>query len=212
VQSFSNGLKNPTVKFYPLDFSIRLEIFKLVRKSQIFNGKSISKFWEKSMSEFIGPAQLQLQILGYVALAMLLGAAIGINREFANKPAGLRTHMLVAGAAALLVALGDILIKHFEAALANQMVRSDPIRLIEAVITGVSFLGAGTIIRRQELQQVEGLTTAASLLFAAVVGICVALSQLILALGVTIFVLMTLWALTYVERWIEQKKATLPET
>lgn len=163
------------------------------------------------MNELIGPSLPQLQILGYVALAMLFGAAIGINREFANKPAGLRTHMLVAGAAALLVSLGDILVKHFEAALPNQMVSSDPIRLIGAVITGVSFLGAGTIIRRQEMQQVEGLTTAASLLFAAVVGICVALSQLILAIGVTFFVLLTLWTLSYLERWLEQKGAKTPK-
>jgi putative Mg2+ transporter-C (MgtC) family protein len=157
------------------------------------------------MQEFINTHVIQFQILGYVALAMLLGAIIGINREMANKPAGLRTHMLVAGAASLLVALGDILVKHFDSELAGPLLRTDPIRIIEAVITGVSFLGAGTIIRRQGSEQVEGLTTAASLLFAAVVGICVALSQIFLAVGVTLLVLLILVALRYFENWIVKR-------
>ncbi|HEV8341888.1 MAG TPA: MgtC/SapB family protein, partial [Candidatus Binatia bacterium] len=57
----------------------------------------------------------QLTIIGEVALAILLGGIIGIEREVANKPAGFRTHMLVAGAAALLVGLGDALIRRFGA-------------------------------------------------------------------------------------------------
>jgi len=55
----------------------------------------------------------ELQILVHVGLAMLLGGVIGFERELENKPAGLRTHMLVAGAAALLVALGDVVVEHF---------------------------------------------------------------------------------------------------
>ncbi|MGH7966393.1 MAG: MgtC/SapB family protein [Candidatus Binatia bacterium] len=145
---------------------------------------------------------VQLEILGSVALAMLLGALIGIDREIANRPAGLRTHMLVAGAAALLVSLGDVLVEHFNAELNNNVLRSDPIRIIEAVVTGVSFLGAGTIIRGESNESVKGLTTAASLLFVAGVGICVALSQLVLAVGVTILVLIILRGLRPVERWL----------
>jgi putative Mg2+ transporter-C (MgtC) family protein len=155
--------------------------------------------------KLIGVYQIQFQILAYVALATLLGAAIGLEREIEDKPAGLRTHMLVAGAAALLVALGDVMIKHFDVALGSELVRSDPTRIIQAVTTGVSFLGAGTIIRHSSTRQVEGLTTAASILFAAV-GVCVALSQLVLAVGATALVLVTLRGVGLVERVLERRQ------
>lgn len=143
--------------------------------------------------------QIQYQILAYIALAMLLGAAIGLEREIEDKPAGLRTHMLVAGAAALLVALSDVMVLHFAVVVGGGLVRSDPVRIIEAVITGVSFLGAGTIIRLGSTRQVEGLTTAASILFAAALGVCVALSQLVLAAGATALVLVTLRGVGFIE-------------
>jgi putative Mg2+ transporter-C (MgtC) family protein len=157
--------------------------------------------------EFIALYQIQFQILAYVGLAMLLGAAIGLEREIEDKPAGLRTHMLVAGAAALLVALGDVMVKHFNVALGSDLVRSDPIRIIQAVITGVSFLGAGTILRLSSTRQVEGLTTAASILFVAAVGVCVALSQLVLAMGVTVLVLVTLRGVGFVEQLLERRQS-----
>jgi len=155
---------------------------------------------------FIELYQIQFRILAYVGVAMLLGAAIGLEREIEDKPAGLRTHMLVAGAAALLVALGDVMVRHFNAGLGSELVQSDPVRIIDAVITGVSFLGAGTIIRRSSMRHVEGLTTAASILFAAAVGVCVALSQFVLAVGVTVLVLVTLRGLGFVEHRLEQRE------
>ncbi|MGH7254246.1 MAG: MgtC/SapB family protein [Nitrospirales bacterium] len=108
---------------------------------------------------------------------------------------------MVAGAAALLVVSGDVLVAHFDAGFSSRVLRADPIRIIEAVITGVSFLGAGTIIRRQAEPHVEGLTTAASILLAAAVGICVALSRTTLATGVTVLALVVLRRL----RWGEQR-------
>ena len=114
------------------------------------------------------------------------------DREAAERPAGLRTHMLVSGAAALLVSLGSVLATNFDVELSHAVVNPDPTRLIEAVVTGVSFLGAGTIIRRQPASPVEGLTTAASILFTAAIGICVALSQFVLALGATVLALVIL--------------------
>jgi putative Mg2+ transporter-C (MgtC) family protein len=81
-----------------------------------------------------------------------------------------------------------------------ELVRSDPVRIIEAVVTGISFLGAGTIILRRGKRQVEGLTTAASILFTAAVGVCVALSQLVLAVGATLLVLLILRGLGLLER------------
>jgi putative Mg2+ transporter-C (MgtC) family protein len=91
-----------------------------------------------------------------VAVAMGLGALLGWEREAAGKPAGLRTNMLVAGSAALLIGLSEILVRRFHAELGSGIIRSDPIRVIQAIIIGVSFLGAGTIIRRESKQQVEG--------------------------------------------------------
>jgi len=147
--------------------------------------------------------QPQFQILAYAALAMILGGLVGLDREAARKPAGLRTHMLVSGAAALLVLLGQVMVRNYDAKLAS-LLTSDPIRIIEAIITGVSFLGAGTIMRR-ESNQVEGLTTAASLLLAAAIGISVALSQWIVAVGLTLLVLLVLRFLGYLAgRFTEQ--------
>jgi putative Mg2+ transporter-C (MgtC) family protein len=136
---------------------------------------------------------------------MLLGAAIGLEREVSDKPAGLRTHMLVAGAAALVVALSDVMVRNFNTGLGSQLIRSDPSRIMEAVVTGVSFLGAGTIIRRSAGQQVEGLTTAASLLFTAGIGACAALSQVVLAVGATILVLITLRGVGFAQRWLDER-------
>lgn len=146
----------------------------------------------------------QFEIMGGVVLAMLLGAIIGLDREWAHKPAGLRTHMLVAGASALLVGLTSVVIKDVQLELVQPLLRADPIRIIEAVITGVSFLGAGTIIIRGQKGEVEGLTTAASILMAAAVGISVALGQLILAIGVTFIVLVTLRGVPALETWLKK--------
>jgi putative Mg2+ transporter-C (MgtC) family protein len=141
---------------------------------------------------------------------MLLGAAIGFDRELEEKPAGLRTHMLVAGAAALFVGLVDVVILRFGASLGEGLVRSDPVRVIEAVVTGVSFLGAGTIVLHRGMEQVEGLTTAASILFTAAVGVCVAVSQLALAVGATLLVLATLRGLGLLEQWLRRRRGREP--
>jgi putative Mg2+ transporter-C (MgtC) family protein len=155
---------------------------------------------------FFSLYQDQLRALVYVGLAILLGAIIGFEREVEGKPAGLRTHMLVAGAAALFVSLAHVVVGQFGADLDPGLVRSDPLRIIEAVVTGVSFLGAGTIILHRHQHQVEGLTTAASILLTAAVGVCVALSQLVLAIGVTLLVLLTLRGVGLLERWLRRQK------
>jgi putative Mg2+ transporter-C (MgtC) family protein len=136
--------------------------------------------------------QFQLHILVKVGIAMFLGAFIGFDREAAEKPAGLRTHMLVSGAAALLVSLSNVMVTHINLHQGSEVIGTDPIRIIQAVITGVSFLGAGTIIRSSRSKQIEGVTTAASILFSVSVGIGVALTQFILAFGATLFAVLTL--------------------
>src|SRR5512143_2275822 len=129
---------------------------------------------------------------------MLLGGFIGVEREYAHKPAGLRTHMLVAGAAALLVGLVNAIVTRFATGDVSPLVRADPVRIISAVVTSVGFLGAGTIIRRQD-DHVEGLTTAASMLFAATIGVGVGLRQNVLAAGVTVLTLVILRAVKWIE-------------
>ena len=153
--------------------------------------------------------EIQLVALGEILLAMLLGGLIGYERETAQKPAGLRTHMLVGGAAALLVALGNSIIASFDATVPMQNLNTDPIRVIEAIIVGISFLGAGTIFRRERRDEVEGLTTAASILFTAGVGIAVALGEFVLAVGSTILVLIVMRVLGLLEiRLINKDEAS----
>jgi putative Mg2+ transporter-C (MgtC) family protein len=129
-----------------------------------------------------------LVILGRLVLAVVLGGLIGYERELADKPAGLRTHMLVAAAASLLISLGGVLIETYAG---RAFMQADPVRMIEAIIVGISFLGAGTIFRSRSAEQpVEGLTTAASILFTAVVGIAVALEKYVIAIGATAIILL----------------------
>jgi putative Mg2+ transporter-C (MgtC) family protein len=144
------------------------------------------------MSEIIESSLPQLRLLLYIGLALLLGGVIGWEREEAEKPAGLRTHMLVCAAAALLVGLGEILTEEFRRDIFGDLVRTDPTRLLEAIITGVSFLGAGTIIRQRGRGSVAGLTTAASLLMTSGIGAAIALHQFVLAAGATVATFVTL--------------------
>ncbi|MEQ9563696.1 MAG: MgtC/SapB family protein [Woeseiaceae bacterium] len=132
--------------------------------------------------------RIQLEMLLQILLATVLGAAVGFERELAERPAGLRTHALLAAAACLLVVLTDTVIAHFAIESAPSLLRTDPVRIIEAVVTGTAFLGAGTIFRHGS-DKVEGLTTAASLLLVASIGIAVALQQIILAVLVTVLAL-----------------------
>ena len=74
---------------------------------------------------------------------MLLGGVVGMERELADKPAGLRTHMLVSGAAALLVGLSNMIVDTFT--VAQSAVQVDPIRVNEAIVAGVSFLAPGRL-------------------------------------------------------------------
>jgi putative Mg2+ transporter-C (MgtC) family protein len=112
--------------------------------------------------------------------------------------------MLVAGAAALLVGLSDALINRFNPGAYTDLIQSDPIRVIQAIIAGISFLGAGTIFRHPKKQHVEGLTTAASLLFSGAIGICVALRQFVLAVAVTLLTLIVLRGVEFIERRINK--------
>jgi putative Mg2+ transporter-C (MgtC) family protein len=84
-------------------------------------------------------------------------------------------------------------------------VQSDPLRIVEAVVTGVSFIGAGMIFRHREGDQVEGLTTAASLLFTGAIGAAVGLWQPVLAVGATLLALLALRVLMGWEQRLSRK-------
>jgi putative Mg2+ transporter-C (MgtC) family protein len=141
--------------------------------------------------------QEQLAVAAKVVIAGFLGGLIGLERELANRPAGLRTHAILAAAAAMLVGTVDLLIAQFSAETPSSILRADPIRVVEAIVTGVAFLGAGTIFRDRAHNTVEGLTTAASLLLVAAIGVSVALRQLLLAALITVLTLVLLRALTW---------------
>lgn len=133
-----------------------------------------------------------------VFIAIVLAALVGFERESHHKPAGLRTNMIIAAVAVLLVSLGRGLAFEFST---FEGVRVDPIRIIEAIIVGVSFIGAGTIIKSRDKVEVQNLTTAATLLFSAGIGIAVALQQYLLAVGVTGIALF----INFGVKWLEIK-------
>ncbi len=133
-------------------------------------------------------SQEELDILLKVVVGVCLGGVIGIERELARKPAGIRTHMFVCGAAALVMALSVVLINDFNESFGK--VQSDPVRVIEAIIVGISFIGAGTVLKSEKDHNVYYLTTAASILFAAGIGITIALERYWLAISLTTLVVL----------------------
>jgi putative Mg2+ transporter-C (MgtC) family protein len=139
------------------------------------------------------------EAIGLIALAGLLGAILGFEREIKEKAAGIRTHLLVSAAAAAIVVLGRIL---NDQAVADGRVAGDPSRALHAVVTGIGFIGAGAIMFRSSDREPHGLTTAASLFFAATVGIAVAVEELVIAVGMTALALIALAGLPLLMRTI----------
>jgi putative Mg2+ transporter-C (MgtC) family protein len=132
-------------------------------------------------------------ILGIrLLLAALFGGMIGFEREGANGPAGLRTHILIAVAACLFTLLA---FEIYEIALAGGSNNPDPIRAVEATTAGIAFLGAGAIF--QARGNVRGLTTGAGMWLAGAVGVSTALGYYIVAFGVALFAVLVLAALKY---------------
>jgi len=128
----------------------------------------------------------QLQALLTLVVAAALGGAVGLNREWTGRPAGLRTHMLVAIGAALVMSMAAL---HYSPETAG--------RLAASVVTGIGFLGGGVIIQRKA--EVQGLTTAASLWLVAVIGLTAGAQLYLLAAGATVlgwFVLAVLLRIT----------------
>jgi putative Mg2+ transporter-C (MgtC) family protein len=132
---------------------------------------------------------LDLGILVRLVVALALAGVVGWERETSGKAAGLRTHMFVGMGAALFVALGELLIRDFQHV---ERLQTDPLRLVEAVVAAIGFLGAGTIFVSRGRNHVYGLTTAASLWVTAAIGIAVGLEHYVLAIGTTALVFVVL--------------------
>ncbi|HUF14985.1 MAG TPA: MgtC/SapB family protein [Acidimicrobiia bacterium] len=134
---------------------------------------------------------LEWEVLLRVLLAGVLGAAVGFDRERTDKPAGLRTHMLVSMGSALFAAIGILIV---DQAMGDEaVVRLDILRVVAAVATGVGFLGGGAILRGDH--RVRGLTTAAGIWVNAGIGLAAGLGQIILAVGATVFAVIIVAAL-----------------
>jgi len=141
-------------------------------------------------------------VVASMAIAMLLGGLIGYERELKRRPAGFRTHMLVAGASALLVGIGSMTVDLHLDGRGQGVLRVDPLRLVEAVISGVAFIGAGTIFgeTRRGGEAIAGITTAASLLTVAVIGVAAGLDYYLVAAAATALALLVLVGLSWWER------------
>lgn len=138
-----------------------------------------------------------------VVLAGVLGGLIGVERELADKPAGLRTHILVASGSALLVLLTEAMILSF-----GGPGSGDPSRSIQAIVIGISFLGTGTIVRREQ-RGIEGLTTAASIFVVSAIGVAVAIDRYLLATLVTAMMLVVLVGLGLLEGSLDHLRRRL---
>lgn len=116
----------------------------------------------------------ELEFLTAILLALVCGVIIGVERELKHKPAGLRTQTLVIGAATLF------------AFLSHTVIGADPTRIAAQIVTGVGFLGAGMILR-SSTNHVDNVTTAASIWFAASVGMALGFGYYTIGLVATLF-------------------------
>ena len=134
-----------------------------------------------------------------VLLAALAGALVGLEREFHGRAAGMRTHMMVALGAALTTMIGLF-------AVTRLGVSSDPLRVGAQVISGVGFLGAGTILLRSGGSRITGLTTAAGLWTAASIGLAVGMGFYLGAFVTVAAVMLTFTLVVRVEGRLNRKR------
>lgn len=137
--------------------------------------------WEELTSGMPNARQLVHVLIRLIA-ATLLGAAVGFQRERAGKPAGLRTHILVTlGTAVFVLACSGV-----------GMSLDGLSRVIQGIVTGIGFIGAGSILKLSEERDIQGLTTAAGIWMTAAIGVAVGLGSLGVAVLSTVFTLIIL--------------------
>jgi putative Mg2+ transporter-C (MgtC) family protein len=135
------------------------------------------------------------EIIVRLLVATLFGAAVGLNRERQRKPAGLRTHALVALGAALLMIVA-LLLSTGDIAASG--------RVLQGIIAGIGFIGGGVIMRRQDMHDVQGLTTAAGIWVVSAIGIAAGAGlwrTALIALALTLIVLI---GGAVIERWLHR--------
>lgn len=141
------------------------------------------------------PLTMTIDFILRLAVAALLGAAIGLDREYRAKDAGFRTHFLVALGSSLFM----ILSQHgFGEMLGQEHVQLDPSRIASQVVTGIGFIGAGTIILQKKI--VRGLTTAAGLWVTAAIGLACGAGMYGVATAATVLTLIGLEAFGWLWR------------
>ena len=133
-----------------------------------------------------------LQMITRLLLTLVLSGLIGLERQVHRRDAGLRTHILVALGSCLIMLTSLYVFDIYK-----DQVGLDPVRIAAGVVTGIGFLGAGTIIR--EPDGIRGLTTAASLWVVAGIGLAVGVGFNKIAIYTTILVLIVLHFLRYLE-------------
>lgn len=141
--------------------------------------------------------QVLIEIIFRTLLSMFIGGLIGWERENTHRPAGLRTHMLVAIGACVIMQLGNFL---------KVEMNADPARLAAQVISGIGFLGAGTILK--EGATIKGLTTAASLWAVACLGLAIGCGAYAIALIGFVAVILTLTVFEHASTFIPSGKST----
>ena len=143
--------------------------------------------WQELIYGLPDGRHLKMVLIRVIA-ATLLGAAVGFQREKAHKPAGLRTHMLVCLGTALVVVACSV----------DGMDMNGLSRVIQGIVTGIGFVGAGSILKLSEQREIKGLTTATGLWMTAAIGVAVGLGSLGVALigtAMTLFVLSLIGAI-----------------
>lgn len=145
---------------------------------------------------------LQLELLGRLLLAAVLGGVVGFEREVSGKPAGLRTNMLICVGSALFTEL-SVEITQFGKG-TGPGPRPDPGRIAAQIVTGIGFLGAGTILRSNG--RISGLTTAATVWVVAAVGVAVGARSYAAAVGTTALVMFCLVLLGRMERYVSPRR------
>lgn len=143
------------------------------------------------------PDRSQLaRVLIRLIVAAVLGAVVGLQRETAGKPAGLRTHMLVSlGTAVVVLACSGA-----------AMDMAGLSRVIQGIVTGIGFIGAGAILKLNEEREIQGLTTAAGLWMTAAIGIGCGLGELGLAIIGTVLTVIVLALVGVEEAWAKRYK------
>ena len=144
-------------------------------------------------------------ILG-LFVAALLGGIIGLEREYREKAAGLRTHFLVALGSALFMIVSAY---GFDGALTNSQMRLDVSRIAAQVVSGIGFIGAGTIIFQKN--SVHGLTTAACVWVTAAIGLTCGAGMYLLAVSATLLVLIGLEAFNYLLNILDKRQENIKE-